>query len=87
MGKIVDPLENAWVVTQPSTTVPDPYCYIVKTNTTNDVSQIKERVVKVERDPCCQVKIYDWDGTCECGQSVDAAWEYCPCCGGKLKWK
>lgn len=75
MGELIDPLENAWVVTQPSTTAKNSYSYI-NTNTTNPT-------VKVKMFDCLDANY----GKCECGEMLDSCWTYCPNCGRKLVWK
>ena len=77
MGELIDPLENAWVVTQPSTTVPKGYGYI-NTNTTTPT-------VKVNIFAVLDTNTYY--GDCECGETVESRWTYCPNCGRKLVWK
>lgn len=77
MGELVDPLENAWLVIQPSTTA-SKGCSYVNTNTTTPT-------VKVKIFACPDINTYY--GECECGETLHSCWTYCPNCGRKLVWK
>ena len=46
---------------------------------TTEKSSTVERTAKVEK--------YSFGEQCECGKWVDAIWNYCPSCGGRLEWK
>ncbi len=71
MGKLIDPLENAWLV-NPSTTVPDPNVKVVNTNSTAG---------------CFYKNMHfehELNYHCDCGKYVEPEWKYCPFCGNKL---
>ena len=73
MMKIVNPLENAWVV-YPSTTVPDPNVETFNTTTTTRSWHVyKNMHLETEAE---------WH--CDCGLHVEPGWQYCPKCGRPL---
>ena len=77
MGELIDPLENAWVVIQPSTTAAKGGGY-VNTNTTTSTVNVKIFTV---------LDVNTYYGEHECGETVYSSWTYCPKCGEKLVWK
>ena len=66
---VIDPLENAWVVNYPSTTVPNGKG-VVNTSTTG---VYKYMTWKTEAN---------W--YCDCGKCAEPDWKYCPYCGKEL---
>ena len=86
MQKICNPLDDAWFVDDNKST---------SRILTVDASEYKlftiegPREIIVKRNPFSNENFatYSENGTCECGQTLDQTWRYCPKCGGKLAWE
>ena len=70
MQKISNPLDEGWFVDNNKST-----SRIITIDTSSYNFTIEgPREIIVENN------------TCECGQTLNQSWRYCPKCGGKLTW-
>lgn len=83
MKKIVSPLDNAWFVDQSSTVGT---AWIDSTETKWKITGPREIIIKKKPYSNEDFATYSENGICECGQTLDKSWRYCPKCGGKLVW-
>ena len=84
MKEICNPLDDGWFVDSNK-----PTNGIITIDTSNYNFTIEgPREIIVKRKPYSNENFstYSENGICECGQTLDQSWRYCPKCGGKLAW-
>ena len=81
MKEIINPLENAWVVAYPSTTVPKGESFNTN-NTEKDYVNYKNYINLIIYEGMHIETECNW--YCDCGKYVEPEWKYCPYCGKKL---
>lgn len=84
MKKMNNPLDDAWFVDNNKST-----SRISTIDASNYLFTIEgPREIIVKRKPYSNENFatYSENGVCECGQTLDQLWRYCPQCGGKLSW-
>ena len=81
MKEIINPLENAWVVTYPSTTVSKGESFNTN-NTEKDYVNYKNYINSIIYKGMHIETKCNW--YCDCGKYADPEWKYCPYCGKEL---
>ena len=78
MKKMNNPLKRNWFIDN-NKLYYNPATILYTTENKKEVTVIKNIIYNI--------KNYNENGICECGQSLDQTWEYCPKCGNKIIWK
>ena len=84
MKKMCNPLDDAWFVDNNKTT--SRIITIDASNCNFTIEGPREIIVKRKPYSNENFSTYSENGICECGQTLDQSWKYCPKCGGKLAW-
>ena len=82
MRKLSNPFDNAWFVENTQTN-----SVLINTSTRAYITGPREIIVKRKPYSNENFSTYTENGICECGQTLDQLWRYCPKCGGKLVWE
>lgn len=85
MEKLSNPFNNAWFVDNNKSTSEISIIDVSKCKFT--IEGPREIIVKRKPYSNENFSTYSENGICECGQSLDQLWRFCPKCGGKLVWE